>query len=241
MKIIKSSLENLNGVYKNLKLTGSELSLLRGLIKEEYLERIKVIYPSKVSEFNSAPMNLYHKQSNLIDHKELWPKKERCLSEQNVSIIKNFDFMKVLKETFGSFKITDEDEIGREEVYWRLVRPNCNEDVGPLHADSWFWELSEAKEKKFTRYKVWIPIFCEENDSGFMYVSESHKKDWQYESVIRDGKSKPIPKINEKDIEITKFQGSPGNIIVFNDKLIHGGYSTSITTRVSLEFTLYIN
>ena len=67
------------------------------------------------------------------------------------------------------------------------------------------------------------------------------KKIGNIESVIRDGKSKPIPKINEKDIEITKFQGSPGNIIVFNDKLIHGGYSTSITTRVSLEFTLYIN
>ena len=29
-------------------------------------------------------MELYHKQSKIIDHKELWPKKERCLSEQNV-------------------------------------------------------------------------------------------------------------------------------------------------------------
>ena len=74
-----------------------------------------------------------------------------------------------------------------------------------------------------------------------MYVSESHKKDWEYDASMRDGKLKPVPKINERDIEITKFKGSPGNIIMFNDKLIHGGYSTSNTTRVSLEFTLYIN
>ena len=239
--MIKESLETLKGVYQDLKLKDSELMSVRKLIKEEYLKRIKDVYPSKFRDLSPQPMELYHEFSKIIDHKELWPKKERCLSEQNVAIIKNFEFMKILNETFGSFKITDEDEIGREEVYWRLVRPNCNEDVGPLHADSWFWELSKSKEKNYKRYKIWMPIFCEKNNSGFMYVSESHKKDWEYDASMRDGKLKPVPKINERDIEITKFKGSPGNIIMFNDKLIHGGYSTSNTTRVSLEFTLYIN
>jgi len=186
-------------------------------------------------------MDLYHKFCSAVDHKKLWPKEERCLNKDHIKIFRRFDFIKILNDTFGTFQITDEDEIGREEIYWRLVRPDCEDDVGPLHADSWFWELNNSKEKDSKRFKIWIPIFCEENETGFMYASGSHKRKWHYDSVLKDGKFKPIPKINENEIIVSKFMGKPGDIILFNDKLIHGGYSTSNKTRVSLEFTLNIN
>ena len=73
---------------------------------------------------------------------------------------------------------SDEDSIGRPEIYWRLVRPNKLNDVGPLHADSWFWNLNNKKKDK--RFKLWVPIHCEINNTGFRYVPNSHVKKWKY-------------------------------------------------------------
>ena len=86
-----------------------------------------------------------------------------------------------------------------------------------------------------------MPIFCEDEDTGFKFVPNSHKQEWDYTYELKDEKFKPIPKLEESKINPIKFIGKPGDIIVFNDKLLHGGYTTPYKTRVSLEFTLKLN
>ena len=240
MHNIKRDIYELEGVHTKLALENEELEILRELLKEEYLLRIKKINSSQFNLFKDNSMSNYHNICNVIDHKKLWPKKERCINKINLSIVKKFKFFNVIKKELGDFVITDEDKIGREEIYWRLVRPNQNGDVGPIHADSWFWELNQPEEKNAKRIKVWLPVFCEENNTGFRYVPNSHKKNWRYSYEFKDHKYKPIPQVKLSKSEIVNFIGNPGQIIVFNDKLLHGGYTTSEKTRVSLELTLRI-
>lgn len=238
MKNIVEDVYSLDGFYSDLKLSKNELEDLRKIVRCEYLDRIKSIYSSKYKDFEEYPMDMYHSICSSVDHKELWPKKYRCLNSKNIEMVRSFKFFNELKNIFGKLDITDEDNIGREEIYWRLVRPNCNEDVGPIHADCWFWELNKPEERMSKRIKIWMPVFCDDEDTGFKFVPNSHKQEWDYTHELKDGKFKPIPNLEEPNINSIKFLGKPGDIIVFNDKLLHGGYTTPHKTRVSLEFTL---
>ena len=62
--------------------------------------------------------------------------------------------------------------------------------------------------------------------------------------AVLQGKIEPIGRSWETSswdtIDLKKFTGKPGNIIIFNDRLLHGGYTTPSKTRVSLELTLII-
>ena len=52
----------------------------------------------------------------------------------------------------------------------------------------------------------------------------------------------PKPKIgiSEKDLNVEIFNSQPGEAIVFNDQLLHGGVVGQSKTRVSLEFTIFV-
>ena len=89
-------------------------------------------------------MDRYHEKSDLLDHHAIWPKEARILSLENVKEIRQMSFFEELESDFGTFEISDENDVGREEIYWRIVRPNEGQDMGPLHADAWFWELGHG-------------------------------------------------------------------------------------------------
>ncbi len=240
MHNLKENIYNRNGYDTSLNLSIEELKVLREIIRDQYLNRISGLNSKYYNDFRAREMSSYHEISHLIDHKVLWPKKFRCLTNESIDKIKKFSFMSKIENQFGEFYISDEDNIGREEIYWRLVRPENNSDVGPLHADIWFWELNYPKNIKDKRIKVWMPIFCDISDTGFRFVPNSHKENWNYEKKFKDGKFKPAFEIDENTIDLKKFTGKPGNIIIFNDRLLHGGYTTPSKTRVSLELTLII-
>ncbi len=144
-----------------------------------------------------------------------------------------------------SFKITDEECVGREEIYWRYVRPGSISDVGPLHADGWFWRLNEDWQmppETRSRLKVWAPIQAEPGISGLRVIAGSHEKpsDFKYVTVNIKGKSKPSILLND-DSEAKLLSIPPGDAIIFDDMLIHGGAITNGNLpRVSLEFTIAI-
>ena len=240
MHSIKDNIYKKDGYDTSLSLSIEELKILKKIIRDQYLNRIKKYKLEYHTGFKEKEMNSYHELSHLIDHKEFWPKNFRCLNQKSINRIKKFSFMSEIKSQFGEFYISDEDNIGREEIYWRLVRPENSNDVGPLHADVWFWELNYPKSIKDKRIKVWIPIFCDVSDTGFRFLPNSHKESWNYEKKFKDGKYKPIFEIDESKIKIEKFKGKPGDIIIFNDRLLHGGYTTTSKTRVSLELTIII-
>ena len=56
-------------------------------------------------------------------------KANRFLNEEQVEQLKECNFYQRLIKIFGQFRISNEDNIFPEEVYWRLVRPKEKSDV----------------------------------------------------------------------------------------------------------------
>ena len=154
--------------------------------------------------------------------------------------------MAILKDIFGNFKISNivYDQIlvkDSEEIYWRLVRPEAESDVGVLHADKWFHEIlsSEYIPKKTTSLKLWIPIYCEPGKNGLLIVPNSNKREWEYVLTSNKlGQQKPVIVDSPPSILINT---PPGNMIIFSDSTLHGGApNRGLKTRVSVEITLLL-
>lgn len=238
--LIKDALDGNDG-FKKIKFSSVELGVLRTLIREQWINRIREIAADQVGQFEVCPMDSYHKLVNLIDHRSAWPKLERILPQHAVDQIRQLPTFQKLAEEFGGFMISDEENLGRENIYWRLVRPDSPSDVGPMHADQWFWDLGHGKTPDHMhRVKVWIAIYCEPGKSGFRMVPGSHLRNWPYHGEFRDGLTKPVIDIADDQLDIQIFDSKPGDAIVFNDKLLHGGAVGGNTSRVSLEFTMFV-
>lgn len=237
------NIENVND--KNLgyfisKLEKKDFELIKNIIKDHFNELINNF---KVNDKNINFSNYLDKfdQSN---HQILFTKKNRVLPKKYLDIlIKKFELFKKLKKLFGDFEITDEENLGFGNFYWRLVRPFPNIDVGTMHKDKWFWDLGTGSmdEKNFTRYKLWISIIGE-GKLGFRFVSGSPKLDLKYKTKIADGKKKPV--FDEsilKSKQITSLKGDAGTFIMFNDELLHGGeILNNKLPRVSIECTFKV-
>ena len=116
--------------------------------------------------------------------------------------------------------------------------------IGPLHADSWFHNLvSGADYGMFPpgtkTVKTWISIYTESGRNGLLVVPDSHKKEWHCKVINKDGILKPSL---DEVVEGTLVATESGRLIVFNDKLLHGGaINQGYITRVSIEITFVLN
>jgi hypothetical protein len=240
MDTIKSSVKGDLG-YAKLTFSPSDLEVLRALIREQWLGRIREVVPHHVARFEGLPLDRYHELAGLINHKTAWPKLKRILEQPAVDIIRKLPTFGKLEKEFGDFVISDEENLGRENIYWRLVRPDSPSDVGPMHADQWFWVLGHgATPEGVQRVKLWIAIYCEAGISGFRFVPGSHCHDWPYHGERRDGFVKPVIDVTDDQLDIQMFDSRPGDAIVFNDRLLHGGAVGGSRSRVSLEFTIFV-
>jgi hypothetical protein len=230
------------GYYLGLKLQDDELALIKSFVYKQWIENIKQISPEHLEQFSDAGMAQYHELSHLIAHETVWPKAVRILPKEAVDIIRTMPFIKKLEEVYGSFQVSDEESVGREEFYWRLVRPNEVLDIGPLHADAWFWDLGHGiTPSGCKRVKVWIPLLCEPGANGLKILPGSHTQDWKYHGVEKHGFIKPQIDEDESALSAELAYTEPGNAVVFHDKLLHGGaLNQGKYTRVSLEFTMFI-
>jgi hypothetical protein len=138
----------------------------------------------------------------------------------------------------GDF-VTDEEDLGYENIYWRLVRKNSSSDVGPVHADKWFWELGRTFfPESHTRVKVWMPLLQDDNNPSLKILPGSQNEDYSYGFTL-DPYGKKKPTFKDVDIELAMIAAPVrvGEAIVFHDSLLHGGRTTS-SDRVSVEFTI---
>ena len=156
-------------------------------------------------------------------------------------------FFSHLIEEFGStVKITDEERLGHGNIYWRLVRPNQDRDVGPLHRDKWFWDIDRSQtlpSQPFRRIKCWLPLASDYNLNGLLLLKNSHQnKSISWSIFKKDGRLKPM-------IDISSLSGNPspapvdlGDVLLFHDELVHGGsINRADYTRISLEFTMFVH
>ena len=68
------------------------------------------------------------------------------------------------------------------------------------------------------------------------------REDILYSGEFRDGIRKPILLNSLDKIETKLIQTKPGDVIIFDDNLLHGGaLNKGKNTRVSIEFTMIVN
>lgn len=227
------------GYSRLLTLRQGELTYLRDIVDKQWRSVLRRYHPDLA--FNDQTnLENYHTLKESEFHSTLWPKKNRIVPYADLSPFKRSHFFKKLHKNLGSFYISNEDQIESEEVYWRLVRPDEPSDVGPIHADRWFWDLGHGQiPSDYSRIKVWIPLLSEPGKNGLLVVPHSQKKEWSYQGEMRDGRLKPRITDTSTEIKPILLNTKPGDAIVFHDNLLHGGALNSGTLcRVSLEFTI---
>ena len=72
-------------------------------------------------------------------------------------------------------------------------------------------------------------------------VANSQKKEWRYHGEFRHGFIKPKIDEDESNLAAELLHTAPGDVVVFHDKLLHGGaLNLGKYCRLSLEFTLFV-
>ena len=138
--------------------------------------------------------------------------------------------------------ITDEENLGYPNFNWRLVRTNVLDDVGPIHADKWFWDLNPSNyfPKMYQRIKIWIPLLQFPNEYSLLIKPGSHLEDFEYSFIIEKKTNKLKPLITKNFYYLMEEALiNEEYLIIFNDKLLHGGRAVN-HPRVSIEFTIAI-
>jgi len=237
------------GYCTDIRLTPHELEFFREAIQRQWLERIAELYPDLAPRFAEGGLANYHKLAHLVDHQKLWPKPYRVLPASVAAQAKQLPVMDRLRSAFGDFVISDyayENEIedGREELYWRIVRPNVRTYVGQLHADKWFHErLGSGDYGMFEAgtetIKIWTAIYCEPGRNGLIIVPHSHERDWRYQHVKAGNSTRPQILEDEETLGGVLVGTEPGTLLIFNDGTLHGGaVNQGDFTRVSMEITM---
>lgn len=236
-----SEINDGTGYTLDVKLSDQELGQIRSLIHKHAVMLIDRYYPELKDKFSETPMDEFHTLSDLIDHKKVWTKKNRIFPKDFIQEIKMMPFFDTLNQMFGGVRIANEEELYDEEIYWRFVRPH-KKDIGPLHADKWFWDLGHGKMPEgYFRLKIWVPIWCQEAGNGLRVVPHSHKKNYQCGKEMRDGFFKPVFNESDYELDVLPLSNQAGETVIFHDQLLHGGCFNSMDkSRVSFEFTMLI-
>jgi ectoine hydroxylase-related dioxygenase (phytanoyl-CoA dioxygenase family) len=233
-----------------MSLTPEELACFRSAIEGQWIAAIRGSYPELEERFKSAGLKNYHLLAHLVDHERLWPKQNRVLPQPEVEKIKALNFIARLRDIFGDFGISDVvygNTIcqNQQEIYWRLVRPNVESDIGPLHADQWFHHVLGSGYGMFppgvVTVKIWVAIYCEPGKSGLIVVPDSHQKEWRHSYVEKGGFKKPQLDEDPATLGGSLVETEPGTMVIFNERLLHGGaVNRGMMTRVSSEITMVL-
>jgi len=138
----------------------------------------------------------------------------------------------------SSLFISDEENLGYPNIYWRLVRAGSASDVGPVHADYWFWDLGHGSiPLGYRRVKTWIPLRQDPKHVGLCIGPGTHRRSFHYEKVFKDGKLKPVFEREPVDHLLVPAPVNVGEAVVFHDRLLHGGEVSPAQLRLSTELT----
>ena len=256
---------NQQGFTSDLKLTPDEVIILRELLTKHWLMQIKKLFPDAYEKCSNQPFNNYHSVSHLLDHSTLMKTEHRNLPEPMVCQIKEMQFFKTLEKILGLFTIED---VQGDSISWRISRPGEQKDVFPCHADEWYFVAQHGAadyklekcipnsdnqfrqlrwsrgEQNFTIIHTWIAIDIELGLNGLLIAPKSHLLDWDYKVMGADTYKSSIRKFELSDdqkIDLKLAGMHPGDILLFHDKLIHGGaLNKGNKTRVAMLFNIFI-
>jgi len=226
------------------RLTKNDLNVFQEVVKTQF---INVLTNYDKTHINSdLSIDKYHetKIAKSKIHDEIWTLSNRHISKELVSKLMSTRFFIALSEQLDWFEILDGTNIGHPDISFRICRPIPFLDGAPLHRDSWFFHPKNSlsmptKHFKIKRVKVWISLHNDKN-TGLRYVKGSHTQKYDYSYEKRNGFFKGNFDESRYKLKIDKLIGECGTFVVFNDELLHGGFSTKKNTRISAEFTLAV-
>ena len=240
---IAAAIDGPDGYSLGVRLGPAELACVRRHVETQWLDGLaRHLQSERLAAFAQRGLARYHELAGTIEHATLWPKAARILPPAAVAELRSLPFFCTLEAAFGPIEISDEDAVGHEEIYWRLVRPGEPADMGPLHADRWFWDLGHGTTPPDRRrVKVWVAVISEPGRNGLRLVPGSQAQEWRYHGVLKQGKMKPHLDEDEATLGAILVPTQPGDAVVFHDSLLHGGApNQGSTTRVSFEMTLFV-
>ena len=211
---------------------------LTDFLSEQVLQHIEVIAGVPLVNLQHAFVVLRDEN----DFSRVKSKASRVFDKARATVTGDFIKVTTLGSIFGTeFKISDEENIGYMNFYFRMVRSNSRSDVGGLHADKWFWDLNNQKiPDNFERVKIWLPLIQDDKNPSLMIIPGSHRAPANYSyGFAEDSAGKRRPVIQES-FDRSLVMPAPvrvGEYIAFDDQLIHGGCATQ-SDRVSVEFTI---
>jgi hypothetical protein len=218
-------------------LAQAELDYIRGLITAQYLERLGQLQPALVPLARGRGMANYHTLAINFDHAKSWPKVTRLLDSRYVTDFANMAFFRRIRAQLGPSATISHDELN-----WRLVRPNQPADIGPIHADKWFWDAGYgygSMPPGYDRFKIWMAVHTQPGANGLCVKSESHRHDWRHHFEEKDGVRKPVFDENPDSVSMELLPLAAGQMVLFHDELLHGGVVNRGTAcRVSIELTV---
>ncbi len=228
------------GLAQGPSFTPGELQRIRELIKRQLVENARAISPAAATAIADAPLDQYHRIAENHDHGKLLSKLGRILSAHAVDEIKQMSFFDYVRDAFGPYYLSDEENIGHEQICFRVVRPNRREDVGSLHCDSWFWDYYHFPiPEGFSRVKVWVPVCASPDQAGLLLAPGSHRHGVGYRTETANGKLAFVPEIDAQLVDLRRFHGQPGDPILFNYDVLHvGALTRGEQSRVSFEITI---
>lgn len=219
-------------IKKQSLLSRTEISNLSGII----LQQINDISGAQLDSLEK-----YHELPVEIHECFMAKKSSRVFSRSTVDRICQMDFFRVLRNEFKDYKIANVfTEVYRDsypEIYFRLVRPGCPQDVGDPHTD--FWSHS-AYGRNFggmgSTWKIWIPLVVEKGLNGLNFypgVTDVSDIQWTFSNgrIFCDRSQEALGKEVLVDTD-------PGDALVFRDDVLHSGaVNFGNHTRVSIEIT----
>ena len=224
--------------------------ILQKLISDSELNRIKYHILSNIADIYSVhgeePFSdweeLVTTYSTVNDqqHSLLSAKSARTFKSEQVNDILSMAFVEKLKTVIGSFLVTQEECIGYPEIYWRITRPFQASDIGPLHADGWFWDLNPSWKPDYfcNRIKLWVPLEIDIGKNGLNVFPGSHNMHFDYTIHNSEGKQKPVLSTLVDQASLQLLMTKTMDAVLFHDRLLHGGApNLSCKPRISFEMT----
>jgi hypothetical protein len=235
------------GIRKGAGFSPSELRRIQQIIGEHVRSRVAALSPEAADLVSSLPLERYHEISDRVEkmisekgsHASIFSKAGRILSKQDVDELKAMSVFKYLSDIFGDYYLSDEENVGHEQVCFRMVRPNRREDVGALHRDDWFWQFyGYDLPASIGRTKLWTQICGNTAEAGLILVPGSHLVPGGFDAVNKNGKLTFVSKV-DPSLPLQRFVGQLGQTVMFNYHNLHtGSINRGDTTRVSIEFTI---
>lgn len=221
--------------YTTDALAADELATVRGLITDRYLDRLGELAPDLVPVARAAGIDQYHTLPIPFDHGNSWPKAARLLPADMLPTLMDMGFFHRVRNVLPSAEIVPYDTM------WRVVRPNQPTDIGPVHADKWFWDAGNGSMPAgYERFKIWVAVHTEPGANGLCVKSHSHTSErWKHHFEMKHGVMKPVLDEPEENLEMELLHLQSGDLVQFHDALLHGGVVNRGTRcRVSIELTV---